>query len=100
VINWRSGKAGFVGSSKRLIKGVFEFIYTAPTDLVVIQDIVDGILSKISPNGFGVTSTISMDGDGILSTMQNSGIISTMAADGFGVTSAMTSNGDGIISTL
>lgn len=29
IINWRRGKAGFVGASKRLIKGFFDYAYAA-----------------------------------------------------------------------
>lgn len=28
MINWREGKAGFVGNAKRLIKGVFQHSFT------------------------------------------------------------------------
>ena len=30
MINWREGTAGFVGASKRLIKGVFSYVYSIP----------------------------------------------------------------------
>ena len=28
MINWREGKAGFIGASKRLIKGFFSYQYS------------------------------------------------------------------------
>jgi len=35
MIIWRNNKAGFVGGSKRLIKGVFQFTYSKASEVVV-----------------------------------------------------------------
>ena len=34
MIKWRDGKAGFVGASKRLIKGFFSYSYSVTTAAV------------------------------------------------------------------
>ena len=36
MILWRDGKAGFVGASKRIIKGFFSYSYTSPTANITI----------------------------------------------------------------
>ena len=36
MIKWREGKAGFSGASKRLIKGVFDYVYTVTTEPILI----------------------------------------------------------------
>ena len=35
MIKWREGKAGFVGGSKRLIKGFFNYVYTVTSAITV-----------------------------------------------------------------
>jgi len=35
MIKWRSGLAGFAGNSKRLIKGVFSYVYTVTSAIIV-----------------------------------------------------------------
>lgn len=35
MINWREGKAGFVGGSKRLIKGIFRYAYSVTSAIAV-----------------------------------------------------------------
>jgi len=100
MINWREGKAGFVGGSKRLIKGVFSYVYTVTSAFVVIPDIVDGVVSSMTSDGFGTTGIMTSDGGGIVSTMTDGGIISTMSDYGGYALSTITTDGDGIISTL
>lgn len=100
MIKWREGKAGFVGNSKRLIKGAFDYVYTVTTAFVITPDIIDGIISPMTSDGFGTTGIITSDGDGIVSTTSNDGIISTMSDYGDYALSTMTDDGDGIISTL
>ena len=99
MIKWREGKAGFVGGSKRLIKGFFSAVYTVTTAFADTPEIIDGILSSMTSDGFGTTGAITSDGGGILSTMSNDGIVSAINIDGFGVTSIINADGDGIIST-
>ncbi len=36
MINWRDGKGGFVGASKRFIKGFFSYSYAVTTESVEI----------------------------------------------------------------
>jgi len=100
MINWREGKAGFVGSSKRLIKGVFSYVYTATSAFVLIPDIINGILSPMTSDGFGTTGVITSDGDGVLSTMENSGIISIMTDYGDYALSTIDTDGGGINSIM
>jgi len=100
MINWREGKAGFVGGSKRLIKGVFSYIYTVTTEFAEILEITDGIVSPMTSDGFGTTGLITQDGDGTVSAMTDSGIISTLSDYGDYALSTITSDGDGITSTL
>lgn len=100
MINWREGKAGFVGGSKRLIKGFFNYAYTVTTAFVIAPDIVDGIVSSMTEDGFGTTGQITSDGSGIVSTMSNNGIISTMSDYGDYALSIINTDGDGIISIM
>lgn len=69
MISWREGLGGFVGSSKQLIKGVFSFSHTVTTAIANPPEIVDGIISTMTQDGFGTTGQITSDGDGITSTM-------------------------------
>lgn len=36
MIVWRSNKAGYVGASKRLIKGAFQYTYSKSSDAVAV----------------------------------------------------------------
>jgi hypothetical protein len=100
MIIWREGKAGFVGGSKRLIKGVFSYIYTAAGATALVPDIIEGIISSMTSDGFGTTGIITADGDGIASMMSNDGIISTMTDYGDYALSTITIDGNGITSTF
>ena len=100
MINWREGKAGFVGGSKRLIKGVFNFAYSGTSAIVLPPVIIAGIISSMTEDGFGTTGIITADGGGIVSTMTNNGIISSMSDYGSYALSTITSDGDGVISIL
>jgi len=100
LINWRDGKAGFVGSSKRLIKGAVNLVYTATSAIVAIPEIVDGVLSTMTSDGFGTTGEITSNGDGIVSAMENNGIISIMTDYGDYALSTITTDGDGIASIM
>lgn len=100
MIKWREGKAGFIGNSKRLIKGFFNSVYTVTTAFVITPDIVDGVVSSMTSDGFGTTGIITADGGGIVSTMSDSGIISTMSDYGGYALSTIDTDGDGIISTM
>ena len=100
MINWRSGKAGFVGGSKRLIKGALSFVYTVTSDIVAIPEIIDGVLSYITSDGHGVTGLMTSDGGGIVSTIENSGIISPLDSYGGYALSVIDTDGDGITSTM
>lgn len=100
MIKWREGKAGFVGNSKRLIKGIFSYVYTVTTDLAIILSITDGVVSTMTSDGHGTTGLITSDGSGVLSLMANSGIISSMTDYGDYALSTINSDGDGIDSTM
>jgi len=100
MIKWRSGLAGFAGGSKRLIKGVFSYVYTVTSAFVVIPEITDGVISSMTEDGFGVTGIITSDGGGIISTMSNDGIISTLSDYGGYALSTITTDGNGINSIM
>ena len=100
MINWREGKAGFVGNSKRLIKGFFNYAYTVTTANIDIPEIVDGIISSMTSDGHGTTGVITSDGGGIVSTVENSGIISPLDSYGGYALSTIETDGDGITSTM
>ena len=90
MINWRDGKAGFVGASKRLIRGVFQYSYTVTTETVVTQG-----------PGFGVGSVIRNNGVGKLGLMNNDGVgESGSIVLGFGVGSVIRNNGVGKTSLI
>ncbi|RKZ81676.1 MAG: hypothetical protein DRQ39_11595 [Gammaproteobacteria bacterium] len=70
MINWRRGKAGFVGASKRLIKKFFDFQFTAPSTYVSIPTPFPvPIDSLIDPNGLTLGSGITGDGIMVSSTI-------------------------------
>lgn len=48
MINWRSGKAGFVGASKRLIKGFFSYQYSVTTATVVTRPVFSGTVPNVT----------------------------------------------------
>jgi len=63
MINWRRGKAGFVGASKRLIKGFFDFKYTlTSTNVIPSPPISVPVESPIDWDGIDVESGIVSDG--------------------------------------
>jgi len=39
MIIWRDNKAGFVGGSKHLIKGMFQFTYSKTSETVVVPSL-------------------------------------------------------------
>jgi len=63
MINWRRGKAGFVGASKRLIKGFFDFRFSLSTAIILPSPpIAVPIDSLIDPNGLSLNSGMTSDG--------------------------------------
>ena len=100
MIKWREGKAGFVGGSKRLIKGAINFVYTVTSDIVAIPEIVDGVVSSMSLDGHGVTGAMTSEAGGIVSTIENSGIISPINSYGGYALSTIDEDGGGITSTM
>ena len=85
MLNWRNGKAGFVGGLKYLIKGVFRYAHTVTTADVITQGPGEGTNGSITDNGIGLSGLINSDGIG-----QN-GIILL----GFGASSIISDNGIG-----
>ena len=49
MITWRSGKAGFVGGSKTLIKGVFSFQHAVSIGVVVVPTIPSLTFDAVKP---------------------------------------------------
>lgn len=73
MIVWRSGLGGFVGASKRLIKGFFNYAYTVTTESVVV--IPDPIPSG-NKRSLGFTNTnrgISSSGKNRVLSVTNTG---------------------------
>jgi len=101
MINWRDGKAGFVGAAKRLIKGVFQYSYTVTTEAIDLPECSEAVISIIQSRGQGVLSTITSDGVGVLSSIQaTEGLLSIIQSRGQGVSSPVTSDGVGVESTF
>jgi len=97
MINWREGKAGFVGGSKRLIKGVFSYVYTVTSVSIEPPNLTVGFMSIVQEAGKGALSTITADGVGVLSTIeQSSGLLSIIQESGKGVSSAIDEDGQGV----
>lgn len=48
MISWREGKAGFVGGSKRLIKGMFGFSYSVAS--IIVAPTAEGLEYTLSDN--------------------------------------------------
>ena len=89
MINWRNGKAGFVGGLKYIIKGVFQFAHSITS---ATPPSVDAPLTS-----FAVSSLISSDGSGIRSNIGSTlGIESAISSDGLGVRSNMSNAGLGL----
>jgi len=88
MIRWRSGVAGFVGRSKRIIKGVFQAYYSVTSVTVDPPNLTEGFVSIIISAGQGALSPITANGQGLLSTITaTSGFSSIMQSKGQGVTS-------------
>lgn len=97
MIRWREGKAGFIGASKRLIKGVFTYSYQIATTFVQVIFPGAGIQSTMDIDGGGVNSLADSTGGGISSKMlTGSGLSSVMSTEGVGVDSQMDATGSGI----
>lgn len=61
MIFWKDNKAGFVGGSKRLIKGVFQYIHSVTTGTVIV-----------SPDCFAAFKGIITDSDGFQGLIDDS----------------------------
>ncbi len=63
MINWRNGRATFVGASKYLIKGFFNFAHSITSESVdVVPDCVTSVNSLIDGAGLSVRSKIDHNG--------------------------------------
>lgn len=101
MIFWRTGLGGFRGAAKRFIKGVFQYRYTATTESAVAPNATFGLFSIIQSRGLGVLCTISSDGLGVSSSIDESeGLLSIIQSRGKGVTSTITEDGKGVNSGL
>jgi len=97
MIKWRSGLAGFAGNSKRLIKGVFSYVYTVTSVSIEPPNLTVGFMSIIQETGKGALSIITSDGVGVLSEIeQSNGLLSIIQSNGKGVSSAITETGQGV----
>ncbi len=100
MIRWRSGLAGFVGGSKRIVKGVFQAYYSVTSVTIEPPNLTVGLASIINSTGLGALSTITGNGQGLLSTITaTSGFSSIMQSNGQGVTSTIIETGQGVISS-
>jgi len=74
MINWRNGKAAFVGASRYLIKGFFEFQHSKTSeDVVAPTDVAFGVSGVIDANGIGVSGVINAGGAGLFGSVSKSG---------------------------
>jgi len=93
----RKGIAGFVGNSVYWIKGFFKPSYSVTSITVDPPNLTIGFMSIIQEVGKGALSTITSDGSGVLSTIeQSSGFLSIIQSKGKGVSSAITETGQGV----
>ena len=92
MINWRDGKAGFVGGLKRFIKGVFDPSYSVTTASVVTQ----------GPDGAGYSSVMTNDGISKIGLMFNDGLgtVGLMSNDGIGLSSRLSNSGIGKVGLI
>ena len=91
MINWRDGKAGFIGGLKRFIKGVFDPSYSVTTATVITQG-----------TGAGYSSVMTNDGISKIGLMYNDGLgaTGTMSNDGIGKSSRITNSGIGKVGLI
>ena len=96
MINWRDGKAGFVGASKRFIKGVFRFAHTVTTASEVRAAPGFGVGSRMTNTGIGKTGTVANDGIGQAGAIVfGFGVASWITNQGIGTTGTITNDGIG-----
>ena len=102
MINWRNGKAAFVGASRYIIKGFFEFQHSKTSeDVVVPSDVTFGVFGAIDAGGIGIRGSISSSGQGVLGRIDNSfGISSIIDSDGLGIQGDVNDRGKGIIGKI
>jgi hypothetical protein len=86
MINWRNGKAGFVGGLKYIIKGVFQFAHSITTTSTETEKASFAIESEISSDGQGVLSAITTAGEAVVAGLvSGKGVRSVISSDGIGV---------------
>ena len=101
MINWRSGIAGFVGSSKYIIKGFFNYAYSVTSEDVIVDLKGFGVFSAIDDSGQGLRSAIDATGQGINSLITPSlGVVSLVDNSGQGVFSLINVDGKGVESDI
>jgi len=101
MIKWREGKAGFVGGSKRFIKGFFDFSFTLTSEDAITPTSSFGVNSLISEHGQGVVGIINAQGQGVSGTIYESiGISSIIESKGQGVVGEIDENGQGVEGNL
>jgi len=96
----RRGLGGFVGNSLTRIKGLFRTAYSITSVTVDAPNLTEGLVSIIISAGQGVSSPITANGQGLLSTITaTSGFSSIMQTNGQGVTSKIIETGQGVTSS-
>ena len=58
MINWRNGKAGFVGASKYIIKGLFQYAHSVTSESAVTPDSFFSVIGLINTAGQNVEGKI------------------------------------------
>lgn len=92
MINWRSGKAGFIGAAKTLIKGVFSFQYSVTSEAPIAPtDVAAGVSAIILGDGAGVAGSILELG---------AGTVGEIIGDGAGVSAIIIENGAGVFGEI
>jgi hypothetical protein len=100
MINWRNGKAGFVGGLKYLIKGFFSYQHSV-TSADVAAGHAFGVVSLIDDSGQGLSSAIDATGQGVNSLITASfGVLSLIDNSGQGLTSLIDTEGEGVESDI
>jgi len=101
MINWRIGKAGFVGASKYLIKGFFNYAYSVTSAEVITPSVTTGLQSTISASNLGLSSPVSGDVLGLVSQInQDFSVLSLISSSNLGLQSTIDGNVLGLISLI
>ena len=101
MINWREGKAGFVGASKRLIKGFFNLSYTLTSIALDPPESSVSLLCRIKEAGQSVNSLMVSEGQSVTSSIeQTTSLLSWIDSRGQSIISTINTEGVSVRSNV